>query len=191
MSIKKIAAELLRIAEEVKVLDIPDTRQTYDFDCGAMAVQTVLAYYGHDIREDKLMKALGTTKDGTDVKSIVKFFKKYGFDVVEGQLTVEQLKEAVDKGWPVLMPIQAWTDDLLRVDWVHDKDDGHYVLAVGHTDGKIIFEDPSAFEKQYLPEEELEKRWHDFDSDGEKFDHYGIIVKGEPEYSSKKIKHMD
>src|SRR3990172_667424 len=99
-AMKKLAGEILRIAEEIKVLDIPDTRQTFNFDCGAKAVQTILAYYGKDIREDNLIKALGTTKEGTDVKNILKLFKKLGLRIVEGQLTVEQLREAVKKGWP-------------------------------------------------------------------------------------------
>lgn len=187
----KLAAELLRITEEVKVLDMPDTRQTFDFDCGAKAVQTILAYYGKDIREDNLIKALGTTKEGTNVKSILKLFKKLGLHAVEGQLTVEQLREAVRKGWPVLMPIQAWTDDLLKIKWSENTEDGHYVIAIGYRNGDIVFEDPAAFEKQYLPEDELEERWHDYDGDGEKYDHYGIIVKGDPEYSSTKVKHME
>lgn len=187
----KLVSELLRIAAEVKVLDIPDTRQTFNFDCGAKAVQTILAYYGKDIREDNLIKALGTNVEGTDVKNILKLFKKLGLRVVEGQLTIEHLREAVKNGWPVLMPIQAWTDDLLKTNWSSDVDDGHFVIAIGYRNGDIIFEDPAAFEKQYLPEDELEERWHDFDSDGEKYDHYGIIVKGDPEYSSTKVKHME
>lgn len=190
-STRKAAHELLRIADEVKVLDIPDTRQTFNFDCGAKAAQTILAYYGHDVREDKLIKFLDTTTEGTDVKDILKLFKKFGLHVVEGQLTVEQLREAVDNGWPVLMPIQAWVDDLLQTNWVGDLDDGHYVIAIGYRNGDIVFEDPAAFEKQFLPEDELEERWHDYDKDGSKYDHYGVIVKGDPEYSSTKVKHME
>ncbi len=189
-STRKIASELLRIAEQVKMLDIPDTRQTFNYDCGAKAAQTILAYYGHDVREDKLLKALGTTTEGTNLTEIVKLFKQFGLHVKEGQLTIEQLKEAVNKGWPVLMPIQAWVDDLLGVDWAKATEEGHYVICVGHRNGDIIFEDPSAFEKQYLPEEELLQRWHDYDPDGNVYDHYGVIVMGDPEYRSQRIKHM-
>jgi ABC-type bacteriocin/lantibiotic exporter with double-glycine peptidase domain len=191
MNNARIARELLRIAEEVRVIDLPDTRQTYPYDCGAKASQTILAYYGHDVREDKILKFLGTTEDGTNVKNIVKLFKRFGLHTIEGQLTVEGLREAIDKGWPVLMPIQAWVDDLLGVDWSTAKDEGHYVVAIGYREGDIIFEDPAAFKKQYLPVDELEQRWHDFDSEGGKYDHYGIIVKGDPEYSSTQVEHME
>ncbi len=40
------------------MIDLPIGRQTFDFDCRAKALQIVIAYYGIDIREDELMKAL-------------------------------------------------------------------------------------------------------------------------------------
>jgi hypothetical protein len=190
-SAKKIAAELLRLAEQVKVLDVPDTRQTFDYDCGAKAAQTILAYYGHDVREDGLLKALGTTAEGTNLKDIIKVLKKFGLHVKEGQLTPDDLRDAVDHGWPVLVPIQAWVSDLLQVDWSKAIEEGHYVVVIGYRDGDFIFEDPSAFEKQYLPEDELLERWHDYDMDGSKYNHYGVIVMGDPDYSSTKVKHLE
>ena len=188
---KKIAAELLRIAEQVKVLDVPDTRQTFNYDCGAKAVQTILAYYGHDAREDKLLKALGTTSEGTNLKDIIRVLKKFGLKIKEGQLSPDDLRDAVDHGWPVLIPIQAWVDDLLEVDWSKSTEEGHYVIVIGYRNGDIIFEDPSAFERQYLSEEELLERWHDYDMDGNQYDHYGIVVKGDPDYNQMKIKHLE
>jgi predicted double-glycine peptidase len=35
----------------MKILKIPELRQAYVYDCGANAVQSVLEYYGIDIKE--------------------------------------------------------------------------------------------------------------------------------------------
>jgi predicted double-glycine peptidase len=53
------------------MINLHITRQTFDFDCGAKALQTIMAYYGIDIREDELMKELGTGKDGTRVDKMI------------------------------------------------------------------------------------------------------------------------
>jgi predicted double-glycine peptidase len=37
------------------VIELPIGRQTFDFDCGAKALQIVMAYYGMDISEGDLM----------------------------------------------------------------------------------------------------------------------------------------
>jgi len=40
----------------MKILDFPELRQTFNYDCGAKALQSVLAYYGIDIREEEIIK---------------------------------------------------------------------------------------------------------------------------------------
>ena len=50
------------------MIDLHIGRQTYDFDCGAKALQTVMAYYGVDVREDELMETLGTGTQGTETR---------------------------------------------------------------------------------------------------------------------------
>lgn len=40
------------------IIDLPGGRQTFDFDCGAKALQLVMAYYGVDVREDVLLGEL-------------------------------------------------------------------------------------------------------------------------------------
>ena len=42
------------------IINMPGGVQTYDFDCGAKALQIVMAYYGVEIRESKLIKELKT-----------------------------------------------------------------------------------------------------------------------------------
>lgn len=54
----------------MKIIFLPQLRQTYNYDCGAKATESVLAYYGLEVREDLIMKSASTTKNGTKIKKI-------------------------------------------------------------------------------------------------------------------------
>lgn len=45
-----------RQTTSANMLNFPELRQTYGYDCGAKATEAVLAYFGMDIREDLIMK---------------------------------------------------------------------------------------------------------------------------------------
>lgn len=175
------------------LLELPDGRQFSDFDCGAAATQAILAYYGIDIREDKLMAEMKTnTETGTAVKEIVKMFEKYNLKtIVRQNMTISDIKVHLTEGHPVIVPIQAWALDINTVDWKADKDDGHYLILIGFKEDKILIEDPSLFGRGYLTEYELDARWHDYDADGTLLDHFGIVVIGDPVYNDEKFIHVD
>ena len=60
------------------MMDLPTGRQTYDFDCGAKALQIVMAYYGIDVREDELMEELKCDSDGAPVRNMISVAEKKG-----------------------------------------------------------------------------------------------------------------
>jgi len=60
------------------MIDLPTGRQTYDFDCGAKALQIVMAYYGIDVREDELMEELKCDSDGVPVRNMISVAEKKG-----------------------------------------------------------------------------------------------------------------
>ena len=91
------------------VIDLPIGRQTFDFDCGAKALQLVMAYYGIDIREDELMKELKTDRDGTPVKNMISVAEGKGFQVVaKCGVSLETVKQYVGENHPVIVLVQAW-----------------------------------------------------------------------------------
>ncbi len=106
-------------------------------------------------------------------------------------MSLDDVKSYVKKEIPVILLLQAWFENK-KTNWVNDWSDGHYVVAIGYLKDKIIFEDPSSFKRTYLKYNELEERWHDVDSDGHKYFHYGIAIYGKPKkYDRDKIVHMD
>ncbi len=183
-----------KIEQGGKTLNVPITRQTFDYDCGAKALQTLLAYYGTDIREDILLKELQTSHvDGSSIESIVSFVKRKGFEVEARQkMTLQDITRSIDEDHPVLILLQAWTDQHLTPEqWRTTYSEGHYAIAIGYGRNRIIFEDPSSIHRTWLSNREFLNRWHDADPQtGRKIQQFGLILYG-VEPISGHLQHMD
>ena len=107
-------------------------------------------------------------------------------------MDIGQVKNYIDKKFPVILLIQAWPDKKVK-DWKNDWIDGHYVVAIGYDKNKIYFEDPSSSLRTYLYYKELEERWHDIDlkKNKKKYNHLGIVVMGKKKFCEHKAIHMD
>ncbi len=174
------------------MIDLHVGRQTFDFDCGAQALQTVLAYYGVDVRGDELMEALGTGPDGTSVQAMIDVARRYGFEVKASvHWSLPQLKHWVDDGFPVIVLLQAWADRFMTLDeWRRDYDDGHYAIVIGHAHGVLLFEDPASFRRTWLRDREFLARWHDRDpKTGEECHRFGMVLLGKPP-AGVAVQHM-
>jgi predicted double-glycine peptidase len=172
--------------DEDNIIDFPDLRQDFDFTCGASSLQGVLIYYGEDAVESELANELETTSDwGTEHYDIERVAKERGFVTDAGQLSIEEIKKHIDNKTPVIIDIQAWSEDP-NVDYTTDKEDGHYVVAIGYDESNIICEDPSSIGLATLSFEELEKRWHDIDKQGNEIRNWGIAIIGLPKYFRNK-----
>jgi ABC-type bacteriocin/lantibiotic exporter with double-glycine peptidase domain len=176
-------------------IDLPSGRQAFDFDCGAKALQLVMAYYGLDIREDELMTELKCSSEGTPLENMISLAKKYGFEVMaQSGVSIETVKGYVSKGTPVIVLVQAWAERYMTLeDWKNDDDDGHYVIVIGYSDSIIVFEDPASFRRTWLTEEEFTARWHDIDpKTNTRLDQFAMVLLGkEPAPQHKLVEHMD
>lgn len=186
------AQEVLEKSGVKNLIPVPLTRQSNDYTCGVSVMQSVLAYYGDDIREDNLAKALGTkSESGTDYKNSIEYAKSKGYEVIlYNNMTLEQLQECISKGQPVICAIQAWSDKVANYD--KDWEDGHYVIAVGYDKDHIYFMDPSTLGNYtYIPISEFLLRWHDIDQRGIKLVHFGIVMtKNKRVYNPENIKYL-
>jgi len=159
-----------RVSLPKKLLRVPLARQSTNWTCGVAALQALLRYFGLDldIREDNLCKELKAGPDhGTRYVEIMRVAKERGLVVEERRgKTIDELKQDVDKGTPVLVCYQAWVEpegDETR-DWSERWDDGHYSVVVGYDDERLFFMDPSTLGSYaYIPYGEFEARWHDID----------------------------
>ena len=163
----------------MKIIPYPETRQVFNYDCGANALVSVLVFAGLEEREDRVALLARTTHNGTDTEGIVRVLRYYGLDFQARQRTnISDLRRAIDAGHPTLLTLQAYRESNrpYRELW----DDGHWVVAIGHDKRRILFEDPSAFHRTWLADEELRQRWHDMDR-GKRIRQWGctVLVKGQ------------
>jgi len=174
----------------MKIINLPQLRQTYNFDCGAKALQSILSYYGIEVREDEIIKIAKTNKNGTSIQGIKKVVNKYGLKMKANKMNIDTLKNYINDRVPILIAIQAWTNKQ-KINWSDNWSDGHWVVVIGYIKEKIIFEDPSSIYKTYLKQNELLERWHDIDTNGKKYLNFGIAIFGEkPVFKRDRIIHM-
>lgn len=175
----------------MKIINFPDLRQTFEYDCGAKALQSVLVYYGIEIREELLIRLAHTdNKKGTLIKDILNILDKYKLKYTADNMEQSDIKSYIDRKTPVIVLLQAWSD-LSSKEYSVDYRDGHWVVAIGYDEeNNFYFADPYAFETTYLTQNEFNARWHGQEY-GKHIIKYGIAVYGKkPVFKSDKIIHM-
>lgn len=170
--------------------DFPELIQTYNFDCGAKALEAVLAYYGVlNMREDLIMKYAETNKEhGTSIANIIKTLDKFGLAYDSRSMTVDDLHNFIQQNIPVMVQLQAWGRNV--TDYKDTYENGHWVVAIGYDEEKFIFEDPYKLVRAFLLKDELLERWHDKEGDA-RFSCHGIAVFGTPKFNRNELIHMD
>jgi ABC-type bacteriocin/lantibiotic exporter with double-glycine peptidase domain len=173
----------------MKIIPYPETRQVFYFDCGANALVSVLVFAGLEEREDRVALLARTSHNGTSTAGVLRIMQYYGLPHRARQrMKINDVRRAIDAGHPTLLTLQAYRESNrpYRELW----DDGHWVVAIGHDKRRILFEDPSAFHRTWLADEELRQRWHDLDR-GKRIRQWGctILVKGQ--FTPGHHVHMD
>lgn len=180
-----------------KILDFPELRQVYSYDCGVSALQQVLVYFGIQKKEGSLLKMLDPGKDdikknGVKLLKMKEVAEHYGLSAeVKSNFSIEEVVKCIDSKIPVIMLVQAWKNDDDEDEW-ESVDDGHYVVAIGYNNEYIFFEDPASFNRTYLSKKEIEERWKGFADDNKTVKHnVAVIIKGKKKYDSEDFIHMD
>jgi len=178
-----LAAEPLPTMKSLKLIPVPRLRQASDYTCGVCALQAVLAYYGEDMREDELARALkATPRDGTRYQAIAVYGKKHGYKVeIKKNSTIAELETTIRNGLPAICLLQAWAENKSRQsDYSKNWEDGHYVVAVGFDKERIYFMDPSTTGNYaYVNRKDFLKRWHDTDGK-ERLNNFFMVLSKKP-----------
>lgn len=144
------------------MLELPDIRQSADYDCGCAAVDTALRFFG--VRTCAAVLDLATPIDGTSPAAIEGAFRRAGLAVQSGRMDVGDLKYHVSRGRPVLCPVALYG--------------GHWVVVRGASAGRrgrVYFHCP-ACGPQWLATSQWESNWRDTTRAGHDFDAWGIAV---------------
>ena len=175
----------------MRLLDYPDAHQRNSDTCGAAAAQGILRYYGVDMYEDDVLEELRPGPDGVEAQDIVRLLRSEGLTVDAARMTPADVAAWVDRGVPVLMPIQAWADPPTD-SWEWSIDEGHWVVAIGHDGDRLIFDDPSLMgNRGWLSFGDLATRWCMVGRDRKLLRNVGLAVHGRPpSYRSEDLVHI-
>jgi predicted double-glycine peptidase len=175
-----------------KLVKVPLTRQATEYTCGVSALQSVLAYYGDEVREDRLAKACKSNyANGTRFSRMAQLAKSKGYSVeIKTDNSLDDLQALLDKKWPVICLIQAWHGS--DIDYANDWDDGHYVVAIGYDNDNVYFMDPSTIGNYtFIPKKEFLDRWHDRETKKKVLKHFTMVLtKSKPSYDPVTIKKL-
>jgi predicted double-glycine peptidase len=177
---------------------LPLTRQSTTYTCGVASLQSVLAYYGEEWREDALAREVKSTpEEGTNYRELVRFARSKGLTAEPREgMTIQDLQRAADESRPVIVAIQAWGDNPEK--YTNDWDDGHYSIVVGVDSRNVYLMDPSTIGNYtYIPIPRFLARWHDAETapDGRmnRLVHFGIVFGKDrkPAYDPESLKPLD
>lgn len=156
---------------------VPPVAQAKTYTCGPSALLAVCERFGVGATEQSLEEMLGTTsEDGTPPDAMLACCQLLDLDCeAKDGMTVEDLAVEVAKGNPVIVCMQAIGDP--ADGW----DEGHWTVVIGVTPEKVLLHDPAPGKDVSVTREEFEQRWHDYETGGRQFVHYGLIVRGRTE----------
>jgi HK97 family phage portal protein len=149
----------------IKLLDLPDIRQTHNYDCGAACTRAVCEFFGaateEETEEDFIAQLNTTPADGTQFPDIIDLCQRRGLAVTTGKMDVDDLRRFFKKGWPVICPVEMYGVGL-----------DHYVVVIGVGLGQVFYHDPARVEgrerdsgRALMSEEDFLSIW--FDREGE------------------------
>lgn len=183
---------------ETALLNLPDTRQSTEYSCGAAAMQAVLSYWGRDIGEEDLRELLNTNSEsGTYPEDIVRVARELGLQSeFEENVTLDEINASLEEGVPVIIDCQAWRSPATKESWKDDWSDGHYMVIIGVDDQNVYFEDPYILgSRGFLSHQEFEERWHNprgwWPEDDANQIHLGIFIRGDEPAEDKPLVHVD
>ena len=148
----------------IQLIDLPDIRQTDNYDCGAACTRAVCEYFGvanAETEEDFIAQLNTTPEDGTQFPDIIDLCQRRGLAVTTGKMDVDDLRRFFKKGWPVICPVEMYGIGL-----------DHYVVVIGVGLGQVFYHDPARVEgrerdngRALMSEEDFLRIW--FDREGE------------------------
>lgn len=140
------------------LLDLPDIRQTADYDCGAAVVDVVLKFHG--VRSCAAVLLLANPVQGCSPDTVEAMLRRAGLPVQSGTMTVEDLRHHTRQGRPVLCPVARYG--------------GHWVVVRG-VRGGVYYHDPLVGPTR-APALAWQAEWRDLTRNDHAFDRWGIAA---------------
>jgi len=194
-----ISASASMGAMNLALFNMPDTRQSTEYSCGAASLQAVLGYWGRDIGEEDIREMLNTNEEsGTYPDDILRVARALGLEAdYKENMTLADLEGYVAQGIPVIVDCQAWRSvSQYNESWADTWYNGHWVVVIGIDENNVTLEDPYILgDRGIMSREEFEARWHNVrgldETDTVKQIHMAIAIRGDKPASSSGFRHVD
>lgn len=142
---------------------IPHVPQVEKWDCGIASALSVLEYYGKSCTWLSACTNLSASEHrAVHPANLEVLFWRYDLKTLAGQMDLEDLKYQTGRGRAIITPVDFG-------------DGGHYISVYDYFRGRIHYTDcESGLES--IQDREFDLIWHDWDSHGNPYDHWGIVV---------------
>ena len=98
--------------------------------CGPAALSSVMTFYGDPAAQDEIAKTVYSEKlKGSLISDLENYARSRHFKTSLGRGTIEQLKQSIDQGRPVIIPVDMGF-------WIVSQP--HYLLVFGYTESAFI-----------------------------------------------------
>jgi ABC-type bacteriocin/lantibiotic exporter with double-glycine peptidase domain len=121
----------------------------------------VCKYWADRVPHKSLCHELLTTEDGTELHAIEIWFRRRGYQVLSGSMTLGDLRWQTRQGRPVITPVTI-------------AGHGHYVVVAGLSRGQVWYHDSDRGPHRVL-EAEFASIWHGISKTAD-FPQWGISV---------------
>ncbi|KAB2879346.1 tetratricopeptide repeat protein [bacterium] len=143
-----IKFEKLEPPKKVVIENIPYVKQ-HGPQCAAASLSMVLSYYNHYIDQDDIYSVIKSDYAGAQSNDILSYPRSLGTYKSFGYIgTIEDLKERIDQGIPVLVFLTPFGY-------------GHVVVVIGYDESKhqIIMHDPTVANNQAVSYDDFLQEW--------------------------------
>lgn len=147
-------------------------KQTTNYTCGPAALRYVFAKSDLKLSEETIAKESGANpKNGIDPKDMARYAKRNGFHA-------ETITHPDPEKYLSMLDFLVKTGMSVIVDYLagNTEDDGHYVVFLGLSKGKIKIWNPSGGNEQLLDKEYFVKHWRDKTKNDQPFKNLAILI---------------
>ena len=145
------------------MINILDVRQEGEWDCGWATVESVCQYFQVYKHRNLMLKLLGTNgMNGTDPRIIESFLRGEKFNVLSGNMTIDDLKFFTKHNRPVIA--------MVTFDGI-----GHYIVIRGVQRKRVYYQCPINGPKSMSIEKFL-PQFIDYDRYGVTYEKFGMVV---------------
>lgn len=141
--------ESSKYAENYYIPNVPHKFQNENNWCGPASLAMVLSYWGNYVSQENIADLVINPDNLTKCENLAKYARSLGFNAFYDSIIIEELKENISLGYPIIV-LQRFSLDY---------PEGHFRVVIGYNDETIITHDPLLGENYNLSYDDFVELW--------------------------------